>query len=88
LVLGFLVFVVYGWIVSAFQTEQEKLAAQYHIAKKNVVVEPKPHGCEFDDAPLGNKHCHYHESVETIRACGEPDCRVTSVYVSWKKIED
>jgi hypothetical protein len=68
--------------------EQEKLADEYHISKQNVIVEPKPHGCDFDDAPLGNKHCHYEKAVDVQRACGGPDCKVTAVYVSWRRVEE
>jgi hypothetical protein len=68
--------------------EQDKLAAEYHIPKANVIIEPKPYGCDFDDAPLGNKHCHYEKIVDTEKACPGPDCRVTSVYVSWRKVEE
>jgi hypothetical protein len=49
-------------------------------------MDPKPHGCDFDDAPLGNKHCHYEKQVDAARACSE--CPVTAVYVSWRKIEE
>jgi hypothetical protein len=88
---------LFGWaiVISAILVviywltpEQEKLANEYHISKQNVVVEPKPHGCDFDDAPLGNKHCHFEKNVDVERACSLPDCRVTAVYVSWHKVGD
>jgi len=47
-----------------------------------------PHGCAFDDAPLGNKHCHYEKVVETTKACPEAECKVTAVYVAWQKVQD
>ena len=68
--------------------ERDRLASKYGIAKENVIIDPKPHGCDFDDAPLGNKHCHYEKVVEPERACPGPDCRVTGVYVSWRKVEE
>jgi len=43
-------------------------------------------GCDFYDAPLGNKHRHYEKQVDTVKDC--PDCKVTAVYVSWRKIEE
>jgi hypothetical protein len=72
------------WVMS----EKERLAQQYRVSQDKIVVEPKPHGCDFDDAPLGNKHCHYEKQVEVQRACPGPDCQVTSVYVSWRKVEE
>jgi hypothetical protein len=68
--------------------EQERLSNQYRISQDKVVIEPKPHGCDFDDAPLGNKHCHYEKQVDVGRACGTPSCKVTGVYVSWRKVEE
>lgn len=71
-----------------FASDQTKLASEYGVTEDHVFVQPKPHGCDFDDAPLGNKHCHYEKHVEVERACPGPDCRVTSVYVSWSKIDE
>jgi hypothetical protein len=68
--------------------EQDKLADEYQISKDKIVIESKPHGCDFDDAPLGAKHCHYEKEVNAIKACEQPSCRVIAVYVSWKKIDD
>jgi hypothetical protein len=71
-----------------FTSEKDRLAGQYHVSQDAVVIEPKPHGCAFDDAPLGNKHCHYEEVIDTEKACPDPSCRVTSVYVSWRRVEE
>lgn len=68
--------------------EKKRLADEYKITQDKVFVEPKPHGCDFDDAPLGSKHCHYEKVVQTEKACDGPDCRVTAVYESWKKVEE
>jgi hypothetical protein len=68
--------------------EKDRLELQYHVSQDNIVIEPKPHGCDFDDAPLGNKHCHFEKHVDVERACPGPDCRVTSVYVSWRKVDE
>jgi hypothetical protein len=83
LILGGLYGIVY-WLTP----EKTQLAQEYKIAEDKVVVEPKPHGCDFDDAPLGNKHCHYEKSVDVERVCPGPDCKVTGVYVSWSKVEE
>jgi hypothetical protein len=68
--------------------EVDRLAEQYHVSKDKIIIEPKPHGCDFDDAPLGNKHCHYEKAVDVERACPGPGCRVTAVYESWRKVEE
>src|SRR5579863_7919540 len=31
--------------------EKQRLAQEYKVAEDKVFVEPKPHGCDFDDAP-------------------------------------
>lgn len=67
---------------------QTKLANRYGVPESQVFVEPMPHGCAFDDAPLGNKHCHYEKVVETTKACPEAECKVTAVYVAWQKVQD
>jgi hypothetical protein len=84
--LGFagLVYVLY----LIFASDQTKLSNEYNAPEDHVFVQPKPHGCDFDDAPLGSKHCHYEKHVEVERACPGPGCRVTSVYVSWSKVNE
>lgn len=88
---GYLVLVGLGilalyFVVDWLTPEKEKLAEQYKISPDKVIVEPKPHGCDFDDAPLGNKHCHYEEEITPMRACDT--CSVTNVYVSWRKVAE
>jgi hypothetical protein len=75
-------------LVYWFTPEKERLAQQYNVSQDAVIIEPKPHGCDFTDAPLGEKHCHYQKVVDTDKACPAPDCRVTSVYVHWRKVEE
>jgi len=41
-----IVFVMVRWLTP----EKQQLAEQYHISKDAVFIEPKPHGCDFDDA--------------------------------------
>ena len=69
-------------------SDQTKLSYEYDVPEDHVIAQPKPHGCDFDDAPLGNKHCHYEKHVDVERVCPQPDCRVTSVYVSWTKVDE
>jgi hypothetical protein len=69
-------------------TEKQRLAHQYHVSQDKIVVEPRPHGCDFDDAPLGNKHCHYEKVVDTERVYPGAECRVTGVYESWHRVDE
>jgi hypothetical protein len=71
-----------------FASDQTKLSNEYDVPQNHVFVQPKPHGCDFADAPLGDKHCHYEKHVDVERACPGPDCRVTGVYVSWNKVDE
>jgi hypothetical protein len=34
---------------------------------EQVIVNPRPHNCEWSTAPLGDKHCHYDPSVHSVR---------------------
>jgi hypothetical protein len=76
--------VIYYW----FTPEVDHLAEQYKVSKDKVIIQPKPHGCDFDDAPLGNKHCHYEKSVDVERTCPGPNCQAIAVYVLWRKVEE
>lgn len=49
------------------------------------LITPKPHGCDFEDAPLGNKHCHYERKEDTIR---NEQQKVIAVYVTWDRVEE
>jgi hypothetical protein len=83
-VVGVLLFAVVHWLTP----EKQQLAEEYSVPQNAVVVEPKPHGCDFGDAPLGNKHCLYEKVIDADRACDGPNCRVKAVYVSWRKLSD
>lgn len=43
--------------------DNEKLASKYNVPVERVAALPEPHGCAYNDAPLGNKHCHYAKHV-------------------------
>ncbi len=65
--------------------EKQRLAEKYQISQDAVSIAPKPHGCDFDDAPLGNKHCHYERKEELVR---NEQGKVIAVYVTWDKLEE
>jgi hypothetical protein len=52
---------------------------------KNVHVDKQPTDCEWSDAPIGDKNCHYKKNVyEETNAHG----RVTDVWITWEKVEN
>jgi hypothetical protein len=51
----------------------------------NVYLADRPHTCEWGKAPLGNKYCHFDRVVETVK---DDKGKVTSVYISWVKVEE
>src|ERR1035438_654272 len=36
-----------------------KYAAEYMLDTDQVIIERKPHNCEWNSSPIGDKHCHY-----------------------------
>ena len=80
-IVGLLVIgVAYRWLMP----EKERLAEKYHVQQRAVFIDQKPHGCDFGDAPLGNKHCHF-ERQEAVTK--DEQGKVTAVYVTWEKVE-
>jgi hypothetical protein len=74
---------------SDFQTPGKyRLALKYGLTEDEVFMDPKPAGCDFTDAPLGDKHCHFEQDVNVVRDCLTPNCPVKRVYVSWHKVRD
>jgi len=70
------------------EPSQYRLALKYNLTMEQVVMDPKPVECDFSTAPLGDKHCHFEQSLNVVRECLTPDCRVKTVYVSWHKVRD
>lgn len=64
------------------------LALKYGLTEEQVFMDAKPKGCDFTDAPLGDKRCHFEQSVNVVRECLAPNCPVKRVYVSWHKVQD
>jgi hypothetical protein len=53
----------FGVYYFIFMPDKDYLSSKYNVSAERVNAAPKPHGCDFDDAPLGNKHCHYDKHV-------------------------
>jgi hypothetical protein len=74
---------------SDFQTPGKyRLALKYGLTEDEVFMDQKPAGCDFTDAPLGDKHCHFEQDLNVVRDCLTPNCPVKRVYVSWHKVRD
>lgn len=79
-----LLFILY-WLGVWLTPEKQRLAEKYQISQDAVSIAPKPHGCDFEDAPLGNKHCHYERKEDPVR---NEQQKVIAVYVTWDKVEE
>jgi hypothetical protein len=49
------------------------------VPTRNVVVDKKPHDCEYDTAPAGNKNCVYKPQVEKSG---------NRYFVTWEKVDE
>ena len=80
------------WYLTAWKhaepPSQYGIALKYNVAMEQVIMDPKPQGCDFNDSPIGEKHCHFETSVNVVRSCLTPNCPVERVYVSWRKVRD
>jgi hypothetical protein len=84
-----IVFVIGAYYANYYlQSDADRAASDYNVPADKVTVEPKPHGCEYNDAPLGEKHCHFEKVVDVDRECDHPNCKVRAVYVSWRKVSE
>jgi len=54
-----------------FMSDSEQLSSKYNVPVERVTAPPKPHGCAFSDAPLGDKHCHYDKHVYVYDITGQ-----------------
>jgi hypothetical protein len=100
LVLVLLGVIVWGLYYYFFTPDSEKLASHYNVPIARVYAVPKPHGCAYNDAPLGEKHCHYEKHITVYTKDGRviekdgshltecPSCAVWSVEQTWEKVEE
>jgi hypothetical protein len=76
--------VVLGLVVWVFLPAKTKYALEYETDSSNVIVEAKPHNCDWETAPLGAKNCHYEKNVIISKdATGK-----NNVYVTWDNLKD
>lgn len=107
--IGFLGFLMVGAIFLAAQylapgkrpsvlgQTKYAIALKYNLTEDLVFMEAKPKECDFTEAPLGDKHCHFEQELNVVRECvtlsgvpaaPEANCPVKRVYVSWRKVRD
>jgi hypothetical protein len=84
MIMGFVAAGVY-WGASYLMPTKYKFAMQNFVRPDKVSVADKPHDCNWDVAPLGNKYCHY-EEVPIINH--DQSGNIESIYVSWSKIRE
>jgi len=78
-----------------------KYACEYALDTAHVVIERKPHNCDWDSAPLGSKHCHYGAIVSVYNRYGQViegpgvektdppgDPNAAKVHVEWGRLDD
>jgi hypothetical protein len=82
--LGTLFFCMYrmGYFLTP---EEQHLAEKYHVSQDAVFIAPKPHRCDFDDVPVGNKHCHFDRKEGVER---DDQGNIRSVSVTWDKVQE
>lgn len=79
-----LLFALY-WGASYLMPTKYKVAMQKFVHLTQVSVADKPHDCNWDAAPIGNKYCHYDE---TLFAFTDKNRRVEMIYVNWIKVKE
>ena len=62
------------------------IAFSNSIAIEDVLMEPKPHDCEWGSAPLGSKHCHYDSHVSEVD--GKVSDSKIKIVVAWEKVSE
>lgn len=50
----------------------------YSVESDKVIIEEKPHDCDFLAAPLGNKYCDYEREVTTLLWSSSPNGPIQS----------
>jgi hypothetical protein len=67
-----LVFVLLAFVIvvnfarSGFSLTKEWFMVTESVSADQIVIDRKPHDCDFDKAPLGNKECHFEKIVSRV----------------------
>jgi hypothetical protein len=82
-----LLIVIDPYVSTLFPESAWAYAMQYNTESQYVVMDSKPHDCEFFKAPIGNKYCHFDRTVTTQKGDEGVNHRVL-VYVNWNKVSE
>jgi len=70
-----------------FPQSQWAYAVEYDTESQYVILEPRPHDCEFFKAPIGSKYCHFNKTVTTSNGDRSTNYK-RLVMVQWDKASD
>jgi hypothetical protein len=75
-------------LIACSRQENKPEPGQQRQAKYQTLVDPKPHDCDFDSTPVGDKYCAYETVTDAeYEECGKPQCGLKDVHVGWRKVE-
>jgi hypothetical protein len=87
--IGCLILLILAAVVGGFvwwvAPDKYAYAFEYDVSSDYVFVEKRPKDCDWEHAPIGDKGCHYKKVVTPQK---NEKGKVTSVYVSWERIEE
>jgi hypothetical protein len=73
------------WFVFDIGDSKWWYATDFSLSADKIVIDKKPHDCEFLTAPLGSKHCHYDKVVQKIQWSMSTDGKTPLMsYDDWK----
>jgi hypothetical protein len=62
------------------RSERSRLAGKYRVEDDQIQIDPQPHDCDYETAPMGKKWCHY---SRTVIVCAYGPCRVEGDTNTW-----
>ena len=81
-----LMVIIQPFITNIFPESAWAYGIQYSTQSQYVVIDSKPHDCDFFKAPIGNKYCHFDREVAALKDNQHPNQPL--VYVSWNKVSE
>jgi hypothetical protein len=79
---------VIWWLLPSSFTAPINYQVQYDVPRDHLFLTPRPHDCDFDKAPMGNKECHFKKLVTVEHNDPNLPYKVTDVYINWEKVQD
>jgi hypothetical protein len=80
---------VIGWWTDADWFLKWLYAGKFNVTMEQVTVAKKPHDCDFMQAPMGSKNCHYIQRASPFYPSepGSP-LKYNHVDVDWDRVQD